>query len=58
VHQVQAIRRGEITSPGGEQFHKVVYVGHSYCTLVGWLLTTDYGEGLDAASTRCRSDRR
>ncbi|HEX8759928.1 MAG TPA: hypothetical protein VF711_12340 [Acidimicrobiales bacterium] len=55
---MQAIRRGEITSPGGEQFHKVVYVGHSYCTLVGWLLTTDYGEGLDAASTLCRSDRR
>jgi hypothetical protein len=46
---VQAIRRGEITSPGGEQFHKVVYVGHSYSTPVGWNLATDYGEGLDAA---------
>lgn len=50
VHQVvQAIRRGEITSPGGEQFHKVVYVGHSYGTGVGWFLATDYGEDLDAA---------
>jgi pimeloyl-ACP methyl ester carboxylesterase len=50
VYQVvQAIRRGEITSPGGEQFHKVVYVGHSYGTVVGWFLATDYGEGLDAA---------
>ena len=46
---VQAIRRGEIASPGGEQFHKVVYVGHSYGTLVGWILSTDYGEGIDAA---------
>lgn len=50
VHQiVQAIRRGELTAPGGEQFHKVVYVGHSYGTGVGWNLTTDYGEDLDAA---------
>lgn len=50
MHQiVQAIRRGDITAPGGEQFHKVVYVGHSYSTFVGWFLATDYGEGLDAA---------
>ena len=46
---MQAIRRGEITSRGGEQFHKVVYIGYSYGSAVGWLLTTDYGEGLDAA---------
>lgn len=50
MHQVaQAIRRGDITAPGGEQFHKVVYVGHSYSSLMGWLLATDYGEDLDAA---------
>jgi pimeloyl-ACP methyl ester carboxylesterase len=50
VHQVvQAIHRGELTAPGGERFHKVVYVGHSYGTLVGWNLATDYGEDLDAA---------
>lgn len=50
VHQVvQAIRRGEITAPGGEKFHKVVYAGHSYGTVVGWILATDYGEDLDAA---------
>lgn len=50
VHQVvQAIRRGQINSPDGKQFHKVVYVGHSYGTGVGWNLATDYGEGLDAA---------
>lgn len=50
VHQVvQAIRRGEITAPAGKQFHKVVYVGHSYGTGVGWFLATDYGEDLDAA---------
>jgi hypothetical protein len=47
MHQiVQAIRRGEITSPGGEQFHEVVYVGHSYGTLVGWNLAT----GADCSS--------
>jgi pimeloyl-ACP methyl ester carboxylesterase len=50
VHQVaQAIRRGEITAPGGERFRKVVYVGHSADTGVGWFVATDYGEGLDAA---------
>ncbi len=50
VHQVvEAIRGGEITAPGGEQFHKVVYVGHSYGTGVGWYLATDYGGDLDAA---------
>jgi pimeloyl-ACP methyl ester carboxylesterase len=50
VHQVvQAIRHGEITALGGERFRKVVYVGHSYGTVVGWILATDYGEGLDAA---------
>jgi pimeloyl-ACP methyl ester carboxylesterase len=49
VHQVvQAIRRGQIAAPGGEQFRKVVYVGHSYGTIVGWNLATNYGEGLDA----------
>jgi pimeloyl-ACP methyl ester carboxylesterase len=50
VHQVvQAIRRGEITARGGKQFHKVVYVGHSYGTGVGWILATDDGENLDVA---------
>jgi pimeloyl-ACP methyl ester carboxylesterase len=49
VHQVvAAIRRGQITAPDGKQFHKVVYVGHSYGTVVGWVLSTDYGEDLDA----------
>jgi pimeloyl-ACP methyl ester carboxylesterase len=49
VHQVaQAIRRGEITAPDGKRFDKVVYVGHSYSTLIGWFLATDYGEDLDA----------
>jgi pimeloyl-ACP methyl ester carboxylesterase len=50
MHQVvQAIRRGEITAPGGKQFHTVVYVGHSYGTAVGWLLATDYDKDIDVA---------
>lgn len=50
VHQIgQAIRRGEITAPGGRPFRKVVYVGHSYSSPVGWNLATDYGADIDAA---------
>lgn len=50
LHQVvQAIRRGEITAPGGRQFQQVVYVGHSFGSILGWSLATNYGEGLDAA---------
>jgi pimeloyl-ACP methyl ester carboxylesterase len=50
VHQVvQAIRRGAIVAPDGRQFDKVVYVGHSYGTGMGWNLATHYGQDLDAA---------
>lgn len=46
---VQAINDGRITAPGGETFDNVVYVGHSYGTVIGWYLATDYGRGIAAA---------
>ena len=49
VHQVvQAIRSGEVRSPDGEPFDKVVFVGHSYGTFIGWYELTRYDD-VDAA---------
>jgi len=50
LHQVlQALRAGEVPGLSGPLgFQKVVYVGHSYGSLVGWAVASDYPADVDA----------
>jgi pimeloyl-ACP methyl ester carboxylesterase len=41
---IQAIRDGRITAPGGHPFAKIVYVGHSYGSWVGWYEVSQYND--------------
>lgn len=50
LHQViQALRAGKISGPGAlrPKFDKVVLVGHSYGTALGWLVATRYPQDVD-----------
>jgi pimeloyl-ACP methyl ester carboxylesterase len=50
LHQVlQALRAGRVPGPAGPLgFQKVVYVGHSYGSFIGWAVASDYPEDVDA----------
>jgi pimeloyl-ACP methyl ester carboxylesterase len=41
---VQAIRSGSVHAPSGARFSKIVYVGHSYGSWIGWYETSTFND--------------